>query len=128
MCCAARTSRHTTELPGSSASDMGRADRSAMPPASVRLEAGRKVLRVGGVIQSVGVDAAHIPDVWDAMITAARPANALILGLGGGTIATLLTQRWGPLPIVGVERDRGWQAAGTAAFDRHFDTARHIGG
>ncbi len=76
-----------------------------MPAASVRLEAGRKVLRVGGVIQSVGVDAAHVPDVWDAMLGVACPASALILGLGGGTIATLLTQRWGLLPIVGVERD-----------------------
>jgi spermidine synthase len=76
-----------------------------MPSASVRLEAGRRVLRVGGVIQSVGVDVAHVPDVWDAMLPAARPASALILGLGGGTIATLLTRRWGPLPIVGVERD-----------------------
>jgi spermidine synthase len=76
-----------------------------MPPATVRLEAGRKVLRVGGVIQSVGVDAAHVPDVWDAMLSATHPSSALILGLGGGTIATLLTRRWGPLPIVGVERD-----------------------
>ena len=84
---------------------MARHDPTALPPASVHLEAGRKVLRVGGVIQSVGVDAAHVPDVWDAMLTAARPASALILGLGGGTIAALLTRRWGPLPIIGVERD-----------------------
>jgi hypothetical protein len=71
----------------------------------VRLENGRNVLRVGGVIQSVGVDASHIPDVWDAMLPQERPASALILGLGGGTIATLMTRRWGPLPIIGVERD-----------------------
>lgn len=71
----------------------------------VTVEAGRKVLRVGGVIQSVAVDETYLRDVWDAMVPSTRPASALILGLGGGTIATLLTQRWGPLPIVGVERD-----------------------
>lgn len=71
----------------------------------ITIEAGRKVLRVGGVIQSVSVDERYKRDVWDAMIPAERPANALILGLGGGTIAALMTQRWGPIPIIGVERD-----------------------
>lgn len=71
----------------------------------VSLEDGRTLLRVGGVIQSVLVDQQHQPDVWDAMLPASCPDRALILGLGGGTIATLLTQRFGPIPIVGVERD-----------------------
>jgi spermidine synthase len=71
----------------------------------VVIEAGRKVLRVGGVIQSVHVDAAYEPDVWDAMLPHDKPASALILGLGGGTMAQLLTARHGPLPITGVERD-----------------------
>lgn len=71
----------------------------------VALEDGRKILRVGGVIQSVHVDETYLPDVWDAMLPQSRPTNALILGLGGGTIATLLTQRWGALPLVGVECD-----------------------
>lgn len=71
----------------------------------VALESGRKVLRVGGVIQSIHVDEGYAPDIWDAMIPRRRPQNALILGLGGGTIATLLTRRWGPLPIIGVECD-----------------------
>jgi spermidine synthase len=69
------------------------------------VEDGRKVLRVGGVIQSVAVDASYVHDVWDTMLPLTQPASALILGLGGGTIATLLTQRYGPLPITGVERD-----------------------
>jgi spermidine synthase len=60
---------------------------------------------VGGVIQSVAVDERYEPDFWDAMVPVQRPASALILGLGGGTIATLLTQRFGAVPIVGVERD-----------------------
>jgi spermidine synthase len=71
----------------------------------VTREGGRKVLRVGGVIQSVHVDESYIPDIWDAMLPGQRPANALILGLGGGTIATLMTRRWGLLPITGVELD-----------------------
>lgn len=80
---------------------------------AVRIEDGRTILRVGGVIQSVAVDDRYIPDVWDAMLPPTRPANALILGLGGGTIATLMTQRWGPLPITGVEYDPAvaWLAA-----------------
>lgn len=84
---------------------MGRgAQRVGFAP-QVRLEDGRKVLRVDGVIQSVGVDTSHIPDVWDAFLPDTPPASALILGLGGGTIAALMTRRWGALPIVGVEYD-----------------------
>lgn len=75
------------------------------PRPSVRVEDGRAVLRVGGVIQSVAVDETYESDVWDAMLPKDRPAHVLILGLGGGTIAQLLTQRWGSLPITGVERD-----------------------
>jgi len=71
----------------------------------VTLEDGRKVLRVGGVIQSVAVDDRYTADVWDAMLPRRQPASALILGLGGGAIAQLITRRWGPLPIVGVELD-----------------------
>jgi spermidine synthase len=72
----------------------------------VSVEEGRTLLRVGGVIQSVVVDEGHEPDIWDAMVPAQRPESALILGLGGGTVATLLTRRFGPVAIVGVERDR----------------------
>lgn len=71
----------------------------------VSIEDGRVVMRVGGVIQSVKVDEQYTFDVWDAMLPRRCPANALILGLGGGTIATLMSRRWGALPIVGVECD-----------------------
>ncbi len=71
----------------------------------VSVEDGRTLLRVDGIIQSVVVDQHHQPDVWDAMLPVTRPESALILGMGGGTVATLLTQRFGPIPIVGVERD-----------------------
>ncbi|HLZ20974.1 MAG TPA: hypothetical protein VKQ30_02460 [Ktedonobacterales bacterium] len=72
----------------------------------VTIEDGRKVLRVGGVIQSISVEPSSSRDVWDAMLPDIQPASALILGLGGGTIAALMTQRWGPLPITGVECDQ----------------------
>ena len=71
----------------------------------VSVEDGRTLLRVGGVIQSVAVDERHEPDVWDAMLPVHQPECALVLGLGGGTTATLLTRRFGALPILGVERD-----------------------
>ena len=78
-------------------------DLSARP--LVACEDGRKVLRVGGVIQSVDVNETYRPDIWDAMLPSERPERVLILGLGGGTMAALLTKRWGEVPIVGVERD-----------------------
>jgi len=37
------------------------------------------------------------------MLPDVRPSRALILGLGGGTIALLLMRRFGSIPIVGVE-------------------------
>lgn len=77
----------------------------ATPRPVVVIEGGRKLLRVGGVIQSVHVDDAYEPDIWDAMLPRERPESALIVGLGGGTMAQLLTARFGPLPITGVERD-----------------------
>jgi spermidine synthase len=87
------------------AETMGQAIRGAQQTPIAVVEQGRLVLRVGGVIQSVGVDEAYQADIWDAMVPHHPPANALILGLGGGTIAQLMTQRFGPLPITGVEYD-----------------------
>lgn len=86
---------------------MGRGTERGALRAVVALERGRRVLRVGGVIQSVHVDETYEPDIWDAMLPRRQPANALILGLGGGTIATLMTRRWGAFPITGVEYDPG---------------------
>lgn len=71
----------------------------------VMVEGGRKLLRVGGVIQSIAVDERYTPDIWDAMLPVVRPDRALILGMGGGTMATLLTRKWPDLPITGVEFD-----------------------
>jgi spermidine synthase len=71
----------------------------------VSVEEGRTLLRVGGVIQSVAVDERYEPDFWDAMIPDRRPESALILGMGGGTIATLLARRHAGVPTLGIERD-----------------------
>lgn len=84
---------------------MGQAIRGTRQTPVVVIEQGRPVLRVGGVIQSIGVDETYQADIWDAMLPRRRPANALILGLGGGTIASLLTQQFGTLAITGVEFD-----------------------
>jgi spermidine synthase len=67
---------------------------------------GRKALVVGGYVQSIAIADDHEFDVWDAFIPRKRlPWRVLILGAGGGTIATLLTQRCGPIQITAIERD-----------------------
>jgi spermidine synthase len=67
---------------------------------------GQTALLVDGVVQSVLVDDGPLgPGYWPLMLPEARPSQALILGLGGGTIAHLLTRRFGPIPITGVECD-----------------------
>ncbi|HEY1390913.1 MAG TPA: hypothetical protein VGF38_20425 [Ktedonobacterales bacterium] len=103
------------------AETMGQAIRGARQTPIVVVEQGRLVLRVGGVIQSVGVDETYQADIWDALLPHHQPANALILGLGGGTIAHLMTQRFGPLPITGVEFDPAvvWLARQQFGLDAH---------
>lgn len=100
---------------------MGQAMRGARQTPIAVVEQGRLVLRVGGVIQSVGVDETYRADIWDALLPHNQPANALILGLGGGTIAHLMTQRFGPLPITGVECDPAvvWLARQQFGLDAH---------
>lgn len=63
---------------------------------------GRRALFVDGVVQSVAPEDAA-SGYWGAMLPSERPDSALLLGLGGGTIAHLLLARFGPLPIVGVD-------------------------
>ncbi len=77
-------------------------------PATPRIEErdGRKALVVENIVQSIAVEEDHPFDVWDAFLPRQRlPWRALILGAGGGTIATLLTARCGPIRIVAIERD-----------------------
>jgi len=80
-------------------------------------DGGRLALLVDGVVQSVAVDGADLGEsYWSAMVPDVRPRSALLLGLGAGTIARLLTDRFGPVPIVGVERDPAVVALGRAHF------------
>lgn len=87
------------------------------PPVRVApREGGGLALLVGGVTQSISLpddaDAGDDPlgdprgDYWALMLPPeSRPRDALLLGLGGGTVATLLARRCPTARMVGVERD-----------------------
>jgi spermidine synthase len=69
-------------------------------------DGGRAVLMVNGIVQSISPeDGLADGGYWAAMIPDDRPRRALILGLGGGTLARLLQARWGRISIVGVDDD-----------------------
>ncbi|OGG48206.1 MAG: hypothetical protein A3F84_21985 [Candidatus Handelsmanbacteria bacterium RIFCSPLOWO2_12_FULL_64_10] len=58
------------------------------------------------MVQSVAVGSDPLTTgYWPAMLPEARPRHALLLGLGGGTIAQLLLHRFGTLPITAIEKD-----------------------
>ena len=64
-------------------------------------------LVVCGSVQSVGL----VPGVephgyWTAMVPDNRPEQALVLGIGGGTVAHLLWQRYPELAIIGIDDDQ----------------------
>ena len=64
---------------------------------------GRPVLLVDGTVQSVLADD---PDgYWRQMVPDVRPTRALLLGLGAGTVARLLYEKFGDIPMVGVDYD-----------------------
>src|SRR3954452_19833528 len=73
--------------------------------AEVRLgeDDGRPVLLVDGTVQSVLAD--DPSGYWSLMVPDVRPERALLLGLGGGTIARLLQERFGDVAMVGVEEN-----------------------
>ena len=85
-------------------------------------DGGRAALLVDGVVQSISPeDGLSLGGYWAAMLPDEPPRRALILGLGGGTLASLLRARWGALPIVGVDddatilavaREAGWLPTG----------------
>ena len=76
------------------------------PRVRVAEDEGQRALLVDGVVQSVAVEGPRFgPGYWPSMVPDVRPRRALILGLGGGTIAHLLVRRFGAVPMVGVEAD-----------------------
>lgn len=77
-------------------------------------EGGGLALLVGGVTQSItlptleGADGSEDDprgDYWALMLPPGCPRDALLLGLGGGTVAALLARRCPAARMVGVERD-----------------------
>ena len=89
-----------------------------VPRVRVGEDDGQRALLVDGVVQSVAVDGPVFgPGYWPHMLPDVRPRRALLLGLGGGTIAHLLVRRFGPIPIVGVEADAEVLALARAEFD-----------
>jgi spermidine synthase len=80
-------------------------------------DGGRLGLAIDGAVQSVAVTAGAPPTgYWPAMLPARPPRDALLLGLGGGTIAHLLVGAFGPVPLVGVEDDPAVVALARTAF------------
>jgi spermidine synthase len=79
-----------------------------LPVRTVSRKDGRLALEVGNVTQSVslpvdGTDS--IDGYWPLMLPEHCPRRALLLGLGGGTLATLLARRCPGIAMVGVERN-----------------------
>lgn len=97
----------------------------ALPVRVAPREDGRLALQVGGVTQSVSVPeatgAADDADpasagYWALMLPPACPQSALLLGLGGGTTATLLARRCPGARMLGIERDMEVLALAREAF------------
>jgi spermidine synthase len=81
---------------------------------------GHPALWVDGVIFSVAVRPGEDAfGYWAAMLPAAPPARALLLGVGAGTLVHLLTRQRPGVQIVGVDNDG--ELLEFAA--RHFDLA-----
>jgi spermidine synthase len=79
---------------------------------------GQRVLVTQGIIHSVAVgDADPSSGYWTAMLPERPPETALLLGLGAGTLAHLLTRRHPGVRITGVDCD----AELLAFARRHFD-------
>jgi spermidine synthase len=79
-------------------------------------DSGRAALLVDGVVQSISPEDSLVEGgYWAAMVPDERPRSALILGLGGGTLARLLQARWGETRIVGVDDDAAILAIANAA-------------
>lgn len=94
-----------------------------------------RALEVGGVTQSVSVpddepaaDGEPQPGprggYWGLMLPPGCPRRALLLGLGGGTVATLLARRCPVAAITGIEHDSAVIAAARESFG--LDTLPHL--
>ena len=95
-------------------------------------EGGGLALKVGGVTQSISMPAAGAEEAddelrggyWRQMLPERCPERALLLGLGGGAVATLLARRCPAAQMVGVERDPEVLALARQFFG--LDTLAHL--
>ncbi len=79
-----------------------------LPVRTVTRKDGRLALEVGNVTQSVTLpegEADEVQGYWPLMLPERCPRRALLLGLGGGTLAALLARRCPGVAIVGIERN-----------------------
>jgi len=76
---------------------------------------GRRAVFVDGVVQSVD-PADAVGGYWEAMLPDGRPRNALLLGVGGGTVGLLLQQRNPETCIVGVDESAEMLRVATETF------------
>jgi spermidine synthase len=78
----------------------------AAPRLQVDRYEGHPALRADGVIHSVALAPGEAAfGYWAAMLPAGFPARALLLGVGGGTLAHLLTRRNAVVRLLGVDND-----------------------
>jgi spermidine synthase len=87
---------------------------------------GARTLEVGGVTQSVEVpQQGEAPEgYWRLMLPPECPRCALLLGLGGGTIAHLLARRCPDAEMVGVDSDETVLALALQEFG--LETLTHL--
>lgn len=71
---------------------------------------------VDGVVQSVLAEREAAGDYWHAMLPDVRPERALLLGVGGGTLAAILDRRFPGVAMVGIDHDPRVVAIGRQAF------------
>ncbi len=89
---------HTIAIPGKSPHAVGRL--------GVGKYQGHRALITDGVIFSVAVSDNDPPfGYWAAMLPSGKPRTALLLGLGGGTLAHLLHRRFPDIRITGIDND-----------------------
>ena len=100
-------------------------ERETVPHILVAEDQGRKALIVDGAVQSVAAEDGHRGSgYWAAMIPAVRPESVLLLGLGAGTVAQLVTLRFGPVPIIGVDIDPDVVEIARSEFDLTLDNLK----
>lgn len=81
----------------------------------IGIDDGRAALLVDGIVQSISpADGRTDGGYWAAMVPDEQPRAALILGLGGGTLARMLQARWPNVRVVGVDDDEAVLATATA--------------